>query len=180
MHKTNETSVDMIQFEANLRSLACLILLGSVLVFFGHQANAQNTQEIKVQKAYIVLGPPTIKVHGAYFELLNTAQREITLVGASSNDYRRVKIHRSKVESGVAMMEQVENVTVEAGKSVTFKAGGLHLMLIEPARTMAPNEKVMLTLHLADKRKVTVPLTVMRRYGMASQTAGHGHAKHAH
>lgn len=165
---------------ANLRFLGSLLLLGSALVLWGPPSNAQHTAPITLDEAHIVLGPPTIKVHGGYFGLTNGTPEKITVTGASSKDYRRVEIHRSKVEGGIAIMEPVNSVIVEAGGSLKFEVGGLHLMLIEPSRVIAPNEKVTLTLTLADKRTISVPFTVTRRHGMAPKTAGHDHSKHAH
>ncbi|MFY0609985.1 MAG: copper chaperone PCu(A)C [Hyphomicrobiaceae bacterium] len=169
-----------VQNRTNLRLLGSLLLLGSALVLWGQSSNAQHTHSVTLDKAHIVLGPPTIKVHGGYFELSNQTPERITITGARSKDYRRVEIHRSKVEGGIAIMEPVDSLTVEAGQSVKFEAGGLHLMLIEPNRVIAANMKVTLTLTLADKRKLLVPFTVTRRHGMAPKTAGHEHSKHAH
>lgn len=175
----NAPAAYYMRFDCGL--LVTVLMLGLALTIYGHShAHAEHKASIVLDKARIVLGPPTIKVHGAYFELSNATQAQIAIIGASSKDYGRVEMHRSKVEGGMAIMEPVDSLIVEAGRSLQFEPGGLHLMLIEPARIMASKEKIMLTLHLSDKRKVSVPFTVMSRMEMSPQTAGHDHSKHAH
>jgi copper(I)-binding protein len=163
-----------------LRQLGWLLMLGSALAIHGQRANAQTEHLIIVDNAQIVLGPPTMTMHGGYFELSNKTQNAITVTGVSSKDYRRVEIHRSKIENGVATMEPIDRLTLEAGQSLSFEAGGLHLMLIQPKRALAPSDQLSLTLHLADKRNVSVPFKVMRRHDTSEKTTGHSHGKHAH
>ncbi len=164
-----------------LHLLGSFLVLASALVLSGQHASAQQKGLMTLKKAHIVLGPPMVRVHGGYFEFSNATRHKITILGATSKAYRRVEIHRSSVEGGIVVMEPVNSLTVEAGGELTFKAGGLHLMLIEPNRELAPKEKVEVTLLLADKRKVSASFVIMRRHATAPKTASdHGRSKHAH
>ena len=57
-------------------------------------------------------------------------------------------------------MLHVDRVDVPAGGKVAFAPGGYHLMLMQPARKLAPGERVPVTLEFLGGRQVTAEFEV--------------------
>lgn len=65
----------------------------------------------------------------AYFTLTNQGAEVQTLVGANSDIATSAGLHRSTQQQGHASMKALKQVVIEPGASITFKPGGLHVML---------------------------------------------------
>lgn len=91
--------------------------------------------------------PPGAKVSAAFLSMHNPSDEELTLFGASSPLISRVEIHKSTIENDVAMMRKQEAIKLNADESVTFKHGGLHIMLMGLDAPMMPGDKIPLTFH---------------------------------
>ncbi len=157
---------------------ASLLMLSTSASFGGEAASAV------ISNPKVVLGPPTIKVHAAYFDLTNRGAAPVVITGARSDGYERVEIHRSRVSGGVAMMEPAATVEIQPGTTTAFKPGGLHLMMIGPKHPQSPGATVGVVLLLASGKELTATFDVTSHAGMSPRTVGHGHnhgaAKHAH
>ncbi len=119
------------------------------------------TQEdgIVVYNAWI---RPTVQgQNGAvYFLLNNYSAKADELVAASSNITDSVEIHESSMVEGtdVMQMNQVFSVPLNGGSEVTFKPGGLHIMLVDVKREIKNGETVEITLHF--KKHADIPVNV--------------------
>jgi copper(I)-binding protein len=157
---------------------ACLLTLSTPASFGGEAVTAV------ISNPKVVLGPPTIKVHAAYFDLTNSGTEPVMIKGARSDGYERVEIHRSKISGGVAMMEPAAAVEIMPGTTTAFKPGGLHLMMIGPKHPQSPGATLRVVLLLASGKELTATFDVTSHAGMSPKTVGHGHnhgtPKHAH
>lgn len=119
------------------------------------------TQEdgIVVYNAWI---RPTVQgQNGAvYFVLNNHSAEADDLVGVSSSMAESVEIHESSMVEGtdVMQMNQVFSVPLNGGSEVTFKPGGLHIMLVDVKREIKNGETVEITLHF--KKHADIPVNV--------------------
>lgn len=68
----------------------------------------------------------------AYFSITSSIADRIT--GISSPAAASVEMHTSMAEGGMASMQELEFVELPAGQRVAFEPGGMHLMIISPAR----------------------------------------------
>lgn len=65
-----------------------------------------------------------------YLTIRNHSDREVALVGAKSERFGRVMLHRTVRRDGQSRMEHQERVTIAPGAAVEFRPGDLHLMLM--------------------------------------------------
>ena len=114
---------------------------------------------IQVSDAWIRWLPAGLPGAG-YLTLTNTGSRACVLIGAQSADYAQVSFHESHSAGGMSSMTPVASIAVKPRDSVRFAVGGLHLMLMQPARTLHPGDKVVVTLRFADGRTLDVPFEV--------------------
>ncbi|MDE2398890.1 MAG: copper chaperone PCu(A)C [Burkholderiales bacterium] len=83
---------------------------------------------------------------GGYLRIDNPSSQALRLIGARSDAYAKVMLHRTLDRGGSTTMEPVTTVEVPAQGSLRLEPGGLHLMLMEPLRPIHPGDQVGLTL----------------------------------
>lgn len=106
---------------------------------------------------------------GGYVTLVNSSDRAISLISASSPDYAQVSMHRSQTAGGISQMLPVDKITVDAHSTVEFGAQGYHLMLERPTRALRPGDQVSVTLQFAGSPAVTATLAI-REPGAGTET----------
>ncbi len=110
---------------------------------------APATSQVQVENAWIPQPPPGTDVAAAYFTVRNTGRAPAVLVGVDCPLAAAAMLHESTVVAGESRMRPVDRLTVPAGRSVTLKPGGLHVMLHEVERPLAVGQRVPLVLHFA-------------------------------
>ncbi len=133
-----------------------LLLLLATLLPAGARA------QLNANDAWIRHLPPAVPVRSGYVVITNPSSRPITIVAAESPAFARVEFHRSVERDGKMQMQRVESVTIEPGARLAFEPGGLHLMLIEPRRSLKSGDLVELALRLDDGRVLRLEMTVQR------------------
>ncbi|MFP6837526.1 MAG: copper chaperone PCu(A)C [Pseudomonadales bacterium] len=78
-----------------------------------------------------------------YFDIVNHGSTSMTLVGASSDAAAAIEFHHTFIDGNLVKMKRIERVVVEAGETLRFQPGGLHLMLFRVA-DLAEQTKVQL------------------------------------
>jgi len=111
--------------------------------------------EASFEDAWIAEAPPVSKVHAGYFLLRNTGDSAIELRGASSPQYRKIELHQSIEQDGVASMRRIESLRIAAGDSIEFAPGGYHLMLFTPASRLVQGDSVDIRFEFTDGTKST-------------------------
>ena len=116
-----------------------------------------------------VLMLPAVKGNpgAAYFTLANGNDKAATLAAVAIDGAGRTEMH----ETVDGKMSAVPSVSVEPGKSVEFKPGGLHVMAFDMANPPEPGAVVEATLTFEGGDKLSLPLTVKARGG--EDHAGH-------
>lgn len=102
------------------RVLGCIALL-----VWATQAMA----ELKVSDAMVRDLIPGQNVAAAFFTITNTGKTVAKIVAAESNAAAMVEVHTHIHEDGMMKMRRLEDLTIEAGQTVEFKPGHLHLMM---------------------------------------------------
>lgn len=96
-----------------------------------------------------------------FLTLDNQGGEADTLTGGACDCAERVEIHETKEEAGITTMRAVpKGVEIKPGKSITFKPGSFHLMLIGLKTHFLPGETVHLTLHFEKAGDVGADLKV--------------------
>jgi copper(I)-binding protein len=129
-----------------------------------------------IHDAWVREAPPNAKMMAGYFSMMNHSGETRKLVGASSKQFKKVEIHKTINEGGVAKMKAQSSVEISTGATVDFKPGGLHLMLMNPKQPLKAGDKVELMLNFNDGEKVAVTAEVKK--GMAGGEHHHEHMDH--
>ena len=107
--------------------------------------------QVTVEDAWIRSTVPGQKVTAGYMVIKSATTA--TLVGGTTAAAKVLELHETRMEGNVARMVAVPRLALPAGKSVVFKPGGYHLMLIDLAKPLAKGDKVALTLKIEQPGK---------------------------
>jgi copper(I)-binding protein len=99
-----------------------------------------------------------------YMTLRNSSDADVQLTAAASPGCGKLMLHESKDESGMAMMMDMQGITIPAHATIIFAPGGYHLMCMQPQ--MKIGDLLPVTLNFQDGSSLS---TTMRVYG--AQTA---------
>jgi periplasmic copper chaperone A len=105
--------------------------------------------------------PAAAGMNGAgYLTIVNGSALADQLVSASSPGAARVSIHESRLAGQVMTMRTLSAVAIPAGASVTFRPGGLHLMLEGLKAPLKAGSRVAVTLVFARAGRRSTTLAV--------------------
>jgi hypothetical protein len=110
-------------------------------------AQAAGKSDLRFGDAWIRVTPPNARVAGGFLSIENTGKSGDRLISASSDVAAGAEIHEMKMKGDIMQMRQLtEGLEIPAKQTVTFKPGGLHLMLIAPKQPITEGQKVKITL----------------------------------
>ncbi len=135
-------------------TLAARWLLSLLLLWQGAALAAPQ-----VTQAWIRLLPGDLPLAG-YMTLRNPESQSHTLVAVSSPQFKRIEIHRSLAQSGMARMQALPRLELKAHAQVRFSPGGYHLMLFGRTRPLRRGQTVELLLQFDDGYQLSVPFEV--------------------
>jgi copper(I)-binding protein len=84
---------------------------------------------LAVEGAWSRSTPPAVKVGVVYFTLANDSKKSDRLLKLSTPVAAKAEVHRTEVLDGIARMREVAVLHVDAGQTLAFAPGGLHVML---------------------------------------------------
>lgn len=116
---------------------------------------------IQVLAAWIRWLPAGLPAAG-YLTLVNTGDKPLRLVAASSPAYRDVSLHRTVTHGDVEDMVPVKEITLEPHKTLEFETTGYHLMLMQPTASASNGTRVSIVLRFSDGSVLTVPFEVRK------------------
>lgn len=90
---------------------------------------ASSVQALEISQLVVREPLPGKTMTAGFMALTNTTTADQQLVSASASWAERIELHTHVHDHGVMRMRAVEQVSIAAGKTVTFKPGGLHLMV---------------------------------------------------
>lgn len=137
-----------------MRNIIKTVLLASAMSF-GIAAWAQ----VEVTDAWVRGTAAGQKATGAFMKL--TSPEGGKLVGVSSPVAGIAEIHEMKMDGDIMKMRAIPSVDVPKGKTVEFKPGSYHVMLMDLKKEIKKGEPVSLTLKFetADKKVVEREVT---------------------
>jgi hypothetical protein len=102
--------------------------------------------------------PPVAKVGVVYFTLSNDTRKSDRLLKLSTPVASKAEVHRTEVLDGIARMREVAILHVDAGQTLEFGPGGMHVMLTGLKQPLAAGTAFDLELlfEIAGPRKVRV------------------------
>ena len=137
----------------------CLLLLGIVVAVLAGCAGPTGTSKPAIKNAWG--RPGSAGQNGAiYFMIDNSGGAADQLVGAASPVAKTVELHRSMMEGDMMKMVPQPVVEIPAGKSVEFKPGDYHVMLVGLTRDLKFGENFEFTLKFAKAGEITLTAKV--------------------
>jgi copper(I)-binding protein len=130
-------------------SMACLLAMPPLA-----QAASPAVTVTKPWMRYLL---PSLPAAG-YMTLTNSGNTDAVLTGAASPACGMLMLHKSQDDSGMAMMMDMQTITIPANGSVTFAPGGYHLMCMQPK--MKIGDKLPLTLSFQDGSSLAATMPV--------------------
>ena len=140
----------------NRIAIVCGVLVGVL-------AGLALAGDVTVRDAWTRATVPAQKVAGIYFDLESST--DARLVGVKTGLTDAAEIHTMSMEDGVMRMREISVVELPAGKSVSFKPGGYHVMLFDLPRQLQAGEQFALELVVEDanSQRSEVAVTVQVR-----------------
>lgn len=99
----------------------------------GHQqveftGDEKQLSEVEFSRCWVRLVPGG-RPSAAYFDLKNTGNESIALIGVRAENFIDMMLHETTVVDGVSKMDMVDKVVLEAGESASFEPKANHVML---------------------------------------------------
>jgi copper(I)-binding protein len=128
-----------------------------------------------VEDAWMRATPPGAPVAGGYLTLRNSGDTSDRLLSIRSPAAREVQIHEVRHDAGIARMRPLPDaLAIAADSTVTMRPGSMHLMFVDPVRSIAEGASVPATLQFERAGTIEVTLEVRGAGAMATdEHAGH-------
>ncbi|MEW9897735.1 copper chaperone PCu(A)C [Chitinivorax sp. PXF-14] len=136
--------------------MASCLALGSLA-----QAHQYKAGDLGIDHPWARATVPGATTGAVYLQVRNTGKNADTLLSASGPELAdKVEVHSHVIDNGVAKMRPVPQVSLPAGEAVTFKPGGLHIMLMGLKAPLQQGQKLPLTLKFERAGEVKVEVKV--------------------
>ena len=136
-------------------ALACLAMAAPV------HAHEIKIGPLVIHHSWIRQPPATATVASAYTTIDNTGKEDDTLLQVTVEGVATVQIHDMKMQGDVMKMDEMkQGMVIRAGKSITFKPKGTHIMLMGLKSAFMVDEQVQGTMVFAKAGTVKVDFEV--------------------
>ena len=129
-----------------------------IFLFFISTANAADS--LQIENAWSPEAPPVAKVMAGYMKINNLSNKDIKILSAKSDLFKRVEIHLTEMSDGMMRMIKQENLKIKAKGHIELKPGGLHMMLIGKLKPVKAGSVIAVTLTLDNGKTIKVKLKV--------------------
>ena len=134
-----------------------LFILGLLVSTFSTTADP-----LIIKNAWIKNLPPTLPMRAGYMTLENTSDKPISIVAVESEVFTQIDIHETVKKDGMMSMRPVSPLAIPAGTRTELAPGGIHLMMMQPQKTLKPGDQVSITLQFDDGSYQSLPMTVKK------------------
>lgn len=100
-----------------------------------------------------------------YFTILNEGDSDEAIRSVWVNGAEMAMLHQTSMASGTAMMQDMSEVAVPAGETVSFAPGGLHAMAMGLSDHLEEGGETEVTLTFASGDKVSFPVKIVAAGG---------------
>jgi len=123
-------------------------------------SNASANDSIIVRDAWMLEAPPNARVIAGYMTIENKSSKSRTLIGVSSELFKKIEIHRTEMHGDIMRMVPQEELEIPAGAAVSLQPGSYHLMLIGPESVPQEGERITLKLQFNNNQIIHIELHV--------------------
>lgn len=118
---------------------------------------------IVIKHPWVQEPPPGPNTTMAGMVIENEGDTEDALLGVKSDIAKKVEIHKTVFENGVAKMVHQKEVVIPPHSEVEFKHHGYHIMLIGLKKALKVGEKVKLVLIFKRSGRIEVWAPVVKK-----------------
>ncbi|MBO0661002.1 copper chaperone PCu(A)C [Jiella sp. MQZ9-1] len=130
-----------------------------------------------IENAWARATLPNAPVAGAYMTIKNTGKTSDRLIGGTTSAAKEVQVHEMKMDGSVMTMRRLKDgLEIPAGGTVTLQPGGVHLMLMKPAKRIREGETLPVTLMFKKAGSMKVDFAVEKPDAMRPTSASAGSA----
>jgi copper(I)-binding protein len=143
------------------RASAGVLLIGALLAATccAVAQAAPPAPKVQISDGWVRWLPSKLPAAG-YMTLVNTSDKPIDLVEASSPDYGDVMLHQTVSNGSTSTMQMADKLPLPPHEKVKISPGGYHFMLSDPTRAIAPGATVQLQLRFSDGEVLKTSLPV--------------------
>ena len=141
-------------------------LVALLLVLLPLAPARADDQGLVIEKAWARATPKAQPTGAVYFIVRNKGLADDVLTGASSEAADKAELHESVLTGTMLQMKALSEVPVPAGKSVIFKQGGMHVMLMGLKTDLVKGEHFPITLTFKTAGPVTASVDI---YGVREE-----------
>ena len=158
-----------------LGAACAALVLGSANIAAAQMQNGDHAMQghagkIMVESAW---ARASVSKNGAaYVTLVNRGTTDDRLLQARSDVAARVEIHTTKMEGNIMHMRKVDAIPVPAGRSVTFRPGGYHIMMMGLKHKLKEGDEFPMTLVFEKSGDVAVKVAVKKVGAMGPGMSG--------
>jgi copper(I)-binding protein len=138
---------------------ALLLLLPLAVTSCGRERPLATAGEISVMQGWAY--PSTAGLASAYLVLENHGGLADTVTSLTGPEVGDASMHGVRREGVSSTMYPIDRLELPAGRRVTMKPGGIHIMLADLARELVVGDSLVLSLDLARTGRVDVKLPVL-------------------
>lgn len=144
----------------NVLMLAALLLPATFA-----NAHEYNKGDLHIAHPWSLELPPNAPNVAAYFIIQNKGQQADRLLSVDTPISDRAELHEHVMNGEVMRMQQVKEVTVPAGGTVTFSPSAYHVMIMasKDRSLLTDGKRFPLTLHFEKAGDVTVDVAVQKQ-----------------
>lgn len=155
-------------------------LVVAALLLPGAFANAHEyTQgDLHIAHPWSLQLPPNAPNVAAYFTVHNSGSSDDRLLSVDSPISDDAQLHEHAMNAaGLMKMQQVDGVTIPAGKDLLFAPSAYHVMLMQPKdrSLLTDGKRFPLTLHFEKAGDITVQVAVQKQPPTDQPEQQHAH-----
>ena len=141
--------------------LIATLLLGVSVSSQAH-AQASHPKSIIVEQPWARATPKGAKTGAAYLKLINNGSSEDRLLGAATPVADKAQFHSASEENGVSRMREMDAIKIAPGTMVTFKPGGMHIMMVGLKQPLKEGQTFPMTLAFEKAGKIDLMVPIAK------------------
>ena len=142
---------------SNRKLAAAIALMLAVLL-----AGCSSAPKIEVSDVWVRSSDSSVVggMTGAFMQITNSSENDVTLVGAEIAAAGMVEIHETVMVDGAMRMQEISSgLVIPAGSVSVLEPGGNHVMLMMLKQNVLAGDEVDITLIFSDGSEVEVTAT---------------------
>ncbi|WP_185900141.1 copper chaperone PCu(A)C [Campylobacter sp. MIT 99-7217] len=107
-------------------------------------------QLIEIKNAFVLTTAPNQTNSAIFLDLINHSDKELKLIGASTQNAELVELHTHKKEKGQMIMLKLQSILIKPHTTHKFESHGDHIMLLNLKKPISDKDKIDLILRFDD------------------------------